>query len=1049
MIRRCVSLASLAVALAAALPISAREAAPPAPPRLLSDSFEGIDYRSLGPNRGGRVTTVTGVRGQPLTFFMGATGGGVWKTSDGGGSWIPLGSRDFKTGSVGAIAICETDPEVVYAGMGEAPIRGNVSHGDGVYKSTDGGRSFSNVGLRDSHQISKVLVHPKNPDTVYVAAQGHVWGPSAERGIYRSTDGGKSWSRLLFVDDRTGASDLAWDPRNPRILFAGMWTVERKPWELSSGGTAGGLFRSMDGGNTWKKLTKDLPEGVVGKVGVSVSGARPGRVFALIEAEKGGLFRSDNYGDTWTRVNEDNSLRQRAWYYTGVYADPKAADTVYVTNVRLHKSIDGGKSFQVLPDPHGDNHDLWIDPDDPSHLIKGDDGGAAISFDGGRNWSTLENQPTGQFYRVITDDRTPYWVYGAQQDNSTVAIPSRVREGSIARTNWYTVGGCESGWIAPKPGDPEIVYAGCYGGSITRYDHRTGEEREIVAWPQLAVGQAPKNLKYRFQWNAPILASRHEPGVIYHAAQVLLRSRDEGQTWEEISPDLTRNDKTKQGYSGGPITRDNTGVEVYGSIFYLAESPHEKAVLWAGTDDGLVHVTRDGGKNWQNVTPREMPQEIQINAIDVSPHEKDTVTIAATRYKFDDFRPYLYRTSDGGKSWTKIVNGIPENTFTRVVREDPGRKGLLFAGTETGVYVSFNSGARWEPFQRNLPAVPVTDMVVKGDDLVLSTQGRGFWILDDLSPLRQWTESVASEPAFLFQPGKAILYPGGSLEKDREYPAAGKNAPGGAVIDFWLKEKPGPKEPVKLEILDGEKVLRTFTSEKKEEKEPAAEGEKPLELLPGVNRFIWDLRSFRPDLLPKAVLWGDKRGPRVGAGTYSVRLTAGGKVLTKSFETVPNPAVAVSPEALKAQASMLAEIRDRMSDVHFAVRQIRDLKTQVENFVKRAEKPGKAEPLKAHQKSLNEKLSPIEEKLVNPKLVAEQDVLNFTPGLDHQLAGIASTVSSAAAAPTAGSAAYFEALKKELEQVLSTLQSITAEEVPKFNRALKEAGMEPVDVLVR
>ncbi|HLN80648.1 MAG TPA: glycosyl hydrolase, partial [Thermoanaerobaculia bacterium] len=580
--------------------------------------YEGLEFRNIGPYRGGRVTAVAGVRGQPLVFYQGACGGGVWKTNDGGSNWEPTSDKDFKTGSVGGIGISESDPNVIYAGMGEAPIRGNVSHGDGVYRSTDGGKTWRNVGLENTHQIARVRVHPKNPDLVYVAALGHVWGPNSERGIYRSRDAGKSWEKVLFVSDRTGASDLVMDPTNPRILYAGFWQVYRKPWALVSGGPEGGIWKTTDGGDTWKKLSEGLPDGIVGKVGVAVSPARPDRVWALVESkDKGGVYRSDDGGEKWTRVNSENKLRQRAWYYTRIYADPKNPDGVYALNTGFYRSNDGGKTFNSIRVPHGDNHDLWIDPDDPQRMIESNDGGANVSFNGGQTWSSIMNQPTAQFYRVTTDDRFPYWVYGAQQDNTTVAISSRGRGRGIDVTDWHPVGGCESGWVAPKPKNPDVVFAGCYGGSITRYDHKTGQEREVMAWPQLAIGQAAKDLKYRIQWNAPIVISPHDANVLYQGAQVLLRSRDEGQSWEEASPDLTRNDKSKQDYSGGPITRDNTGIEVYDVIFTIAESPHEAGTIWVGTDDGLVQLTRDGGKNWQNVTPKRIPEWIQINSLEV------------------------------------------------------------------------------------------------------------------------------------------------------------------------------------------------------------------------------------------------------------------------------------------------------------------------------------------------------------------------------------------------------------------------------------------------
>jgi len=939
--------------------------------------------------------------------------------------------------------------------MGEAPIRGNVSHGDGVYKSTDAGKSWKNVGLSNTRQISTVRVHPKNPDLVYVAAQGHVWGSNEERGIYRSEDGGKSWKKVLGVDSRTGASDLSMDPTNPRILFAGFWQVERKPWALLSGGTGSGLYRSTDAGDTWKKLAGGLPEGVVGKIGVAVSPVRSERVYALVEAEKGGVYRSDDGGEKWTRVNQENKLRQRAWYYTEIYADPKAVDTVYVLNVGFSKSVDGGKSWTGVRTPHGDNHDLWIDPDDPDRMIEGNDGGAAITYNGGRTWSSVQNQPTAQIYRVTTDDRYPYWVYGAQQDNTTIATPSRTRDRGIGQTDWHQVGGCESGWIAPNLRDPDVVYAGCYGGSITRYDHRTREEREILAWPQLAVGQAPKDLKYRFQWNAPILLSPHDPKVLYHAAQKLLRSTDEGFSWTEISADLTRNDPSKQESSGGPITKDNTGVEVYGTIFALAESAQEAGTIWAGSDDGLVQLTRDGGKSWQNVTSKLWPEWVQINSIELSPHDKATAYVAATMYKHDDFRPYLFKTNDYGKTWTKITNGIPDGAFTRSIREDPVKRGLLYAGTETGIHVSFDDGASWQPFQRNLPVVPVTDLAVKDDDLVVATQGRAFWILDDLSALREWSEPIGRKALHLFAARPAVRFGDGGDGGDGSAPKGiGQNPPGGAVVYYWLKDKPDEKEILTIEVLDrAGKVLRTFTSEKKDkDKEPEKDGadedaEKPLEPKAGLNRFVWDLRMLRPTLVPKAIIWGSKRGPRVAPGTYQVRVKIGETTKVESttaLEVRANPAVGASPADLAKQAELLAAIRDRLSETHEAVLTIRDVKAQVKELASRAVKLGKGEALKAPAKALDEKLSAVEEKLVNPKIKASQDVLNFQPRLDHELVGLASAASSADAVPTKAELRYYDETVAKLRGIQEELKTVLDRDLAAFNDLVRNQGIPPV-----
>lgn len=1024
----------------------------------LSDKLQGLQFRNIGPFRGGRVTAVAGVPGQPLTFYFGGTGGGVWKTTDGGASWDAVSDKFFRTGSVGALAIADSDPNVIYAGMGEGCIRGNVSAGDGVWKSTDAGKTWAYAGLKETQQITRVRVHPKNPDLVYVAALGHTWGPNPDRGIFRSPDGGKTWKKVLFVDDKTGASDLVMDPVNPRVLYAGFWQAGRKPWSLESGGPGGGLWKTTDGGDTWKKLAGGLPEGVVGRVGVAVSPARPERVWALVEAEKGGVFRTDDGGETWKKLNDENKLRQRAWYYSHVYADPKNADVVYVLNVGFFRSGDGGKTFDPIRTPHGDNHDLWIDPGEPGRMIEGNDGGATVTFNGGRSWSSLLNQPTAQFYRVTTDNRFPYRVFGAQQDNSTVEILSRTRGGGIGPGDWHPVGGCESGWVAPKPDDPDISFGGCYGGAIDRYDFRTGENRNVIAWPQLSIGQAAKDLKYRFQWNAPILISPHDPKTLYHAAQILLKSTDDGETWREISPDLTRNEKDTQGYSGGAITYDNTGVEVYGVIFALAESPHEAGTIWAGTDDGLVQLTRDGGKNWRSVTPKGLPERIQINSIELSPHDKAAAYVAATMYKHDDTRPYVYRTQDYGRSWTKIVNGIPDGAFTRVVREDPVRRGLLFAGTEIGLYVSFDDGASWQPFQRNLPVVPVTDLTVKNGDLVVATQGRAFWILDDLAPLETWSADLEKKDLHLFPPSPTVRFgSGGGFGGEGGPPrGVGQNPPHGAVISYWLRDappkKPTAKDAVVIEILDGDKVLRRFTSEKPAEEDGAAgtqseDAEKPLEPKQGLNRFAWDLRMWKPSLVPKAILWGSKDGPRVAPGAYAVRLKKGDAVLTEPFEVRANPNLKVSPADLKKQADLLADARDRLSETHEAALACRDVKRQAKEVADRAAKLGKKEPLAAKAKALSEKLSALEDKLVNPKVKSDQDVLNFPPQLDHQFVGIASVVSSGEAAPSKAAIAYFEELTRRLADVKKQLKDVLDTDLADFNRTVQEQGVLPVTAL--
>lgn len=1013
--------------------------------------YQAMQWRLIGPFRGGRVTAVAGVPSQPLVFYMGATGGGVWKTEDGGMTWRNISDGYFKTGSIGAIAVADSDPNVLYVGTGEACPRGNVSHGDGVYKSTDGGKTWVNVGLRDTRHIARIRIHPQNPDLVYVAALGHVFGPNEERGIFRSKDGGKTWEKILYVDEKTGAIDLAMDPTNPRILYAAFWQVLRQPWTLISGGPGSGLYKTTDGGDTWTKLTNGLPQGIKGRIGVAVSPARPDRVWAIVEAEDGGVFRSDDGGRSWRLVNRERKLRQRAWYYSHIYADPKDPDTVYVLNVQFFKSIDGGRTFDItIRAPHGDHHDLWINPNDPQIMINGNDGGANVTFNGGQTWSPQSNQPTAQFYRVAVDNRFPYFVYGAQQDNTTVAIASRTTGPGIDRPDWYPVGGGESGYVIPHPQDPNIVYAGSYGGLITRYDHRTRQARNITAWPQTAVGEAAKNLKYRFQWNAPILISPHDPKVLYHAAQVLLKSTDEGQTWQEISPDLTRNDKSKQDYSGGPITRDNTGVEVYGTIFALAESPRQAGVIWAGTDDGLVWVTRNGGKNWENVTPKELPEWGTVNTIEASPHDPATAYIAVHRYRLDDYRPYIFKTNDYGKTWKKITRGLPENDFVRVVREDPVRRGLLYAGTETGVYVSFDDGETWQSLQLNLPVVPIHDLVVKDTDLVAATHGRSFWILDDLTPLRELTDAVAQADMHLFTPRATYRMEGGSAE----IPGLGKNPPNGVIVYYFFKQK--PEGEVKLEFLDARgNVIRTFSSRAREEEAPPSPMAEFFGIGPapqrvpaeaGMNRFVWDLRYPDPVRVPGAVTWGSARGPKVVPGTYQVRLVVGGRTLVRSFEVRKDPRVTATQEELQEQFDLLMQIRDAITDVHAAVNQLRDVKRQLEELTKRLSNHPQGRALADSTRALQERLTRIEEELLQTRNEAPQDPLNFPPKLNNQLITLYGVVASADARPTAAARARWEELKAEVARQLGDLRQVLDRDLADLNRRVKDLGIPPIFV---
>jgi photosystem II stability/assembly factor-like uncharacterized protein len=1050
------SFLALASAFAAAAESKPAPKSKPAPAAAYDKSLlQGLEWRSIGPYRGGRVVAVAGVVGQPRVYYFGATGGGVWKTTDGGMSWQPTTDGQLGTGSVGAIAVAASDPNVVYVGMGESCIRGNVSHGDGVYKSTDAGKTWKNVGLKDTRQIGRVRVHPTNPDLVYVAALGHAFGPNPERGVFRSKDGGATWQKVLFVDDKTGAVDLAMDPMNPRVLFAGFWQAVRTPWSLESGGPGSSLWKSVDGGDNWTKLTGEgLPKGVWGRIGVTVSPADSNRVWAIVEAQEGGVFRSDDAGKTWKKVNDERKLRQRAWYYTHIFADPKNAESLYVLNVGMFHSLDGGKTYSPVHAPHGDNHDLWIAPEDPMRMIEGNDGGATVSYDGGASWSSLDNQPTAQFYHVITDDRFPYHVYGAQQDNSTVGIASRTRGPGIEVTDWYEVGGCESGYIAPKPKNPDVVYAGCYGGFISRLDRRTGEQRTVTVWPENPMGWGAEGMKYRFQWTFPIVASPHEPETLYAAGNVLFRTTSDGQSWEAISPDLTRNDKAKLVSSGGPITQDNTSVEYYATIFAMAESKLEKGLLWAGSDDGLVHVSRDAGKTWTNVTPKDMPEWGMVSQVDPSPHDAATMYLAVNRYKLDDYTPYAWVTNDYGKTWRRITAGLPEKSFVRVVRADPARKGLLYAGTETGVHVSFDDGARWQPLQLNLPVVPVTDLVVKDDDLVASTQGRSFWILDGLGPLRQLAADVAAADVHLFKPDAAVRFVGGG----RGEPPLGQNPPNGAVLYYYLKAEPKEKEEVTLEILDAQgAVVRSFSSLKEEEgaPDPAGEGEgpgapAPVRKLPakaGTNRFVWDLRYPDAKRFKGMILWAaELRGPMAVPGAYQVRLKAEGKTLTLPLELRADPRLPATAADYRKQFDLQMKIRDKVSEAHEAIARIRAVRDQVGSAVERAKGNAEEKAIADAADEFKKKLTAVEEALYQTKNQSSQDPLNFPIRLNNKLASLAGVVGSAAGGPTDQSYAVYDDLAKRIDAELQTLGAVLEKDLPAFNQLVRDKNVLAVKV---
>jgi photosystem II stability/assembly factor-like uncharacterized protein len=1003
-----------------------------------------MQWRLVGPFRGGRVLAVTGIPGDPTTFYFGGVGGGVWRTTDAGGTWVPLFDKEAVS-SIGAIAVAQANPNVIYVGSGEACLRGNISFGDGVYKSTDGGKSWKNLGLRDSRHIAKVLVHPTNPDLVYVAALGHAYGPNSERGVYRSSDGGKTWEKVLGKDDKTGAIDLTFDPHNPNVLYAALYQIVRTPWSMTSGGPGSGLYKSVDGGTTWKHLEgHGLPSGILGRIGVTVSGADSNRVYALVEAEKSGLFKSDDAGDTWTHVNSDQRLTQRAWYFTHILADPKSVDTLYMLNTGLFRSTDGGKTLNLLPAPHGDHHGIWIDPTNPDHIINGNDGGATISLDGGKSWSTQYTQPTAQFYHVVADNQFRYWIYGAQQDNSTVGIASSSDDGYIGREHWTDVGGGESGIIAPDPRDPKVVYAGSGGGVITRKDLRTSQEQEITVWPMDSSGHGAKDMKYRGAWTNPLSVSVHDNNVLYAADEVVFKSTDQGRSWTAISPDLTRNDKSKQESSGGPLTKDNTTVEFYDTVFTLAESPVQKDLLWAGTDDGLIQLTRDGGKTWNNVTPKDLPEWSMVSIIDASPHDAGTAYAAVDRHKLDDSKPYIWKTSDYGKTWTRIDRGLPETSFVHAVREDPKRKGLLYAGTETGVHVSFDDGAHWQPLQLNLPTSPIHDLIVKDDDLVVATHGRSFWILDDLSPLRQQSARNSGDAVFLYTPRVAYrLHAPGEVEKRLPI---GSNPPKGAIFNYYLKEK--PKDEVKMEIADSSgKIIRHLSSAEKGPEEPQEwpDLELPNDRLPteaGLNRFAWNLRQDDPHKIPGEVA-GDIRsqGPNAVPGKYEVRLIAEGKTVTAPLEIKADPRVNPSPADLEKQNDFSLKIRDQVNEVHDAVNQIRDTRKQLQDLRKRLGDDAKYKTLVSAAEALDKKMTPVEEELLQVKAQSSEANLNFPVMIDERLHALAGSVDGVDAAPTKQQYEVFEVLSEQAKVQVAKWKEIQSGDLAALNEQAKKDGL--------
>ncbi|GAB3829654.1 WD40/YVTN/BNR-like repeat-containing protein [Pontibacter rugosus] len=1001
--------------------------------------YNGLTWRSIGPYRGGRSATAVGVPGKPNLYYFGSVGGGVWRTTDGGATWENI-SDGFFGGSIGAVAVSESDPNVLYVGEGEKTVRGNVSSGHGVWKSVDAGKTWTHIGLKDSKHIGRIRIDPKNPDIVYVAAMGDLYKSHEERGVFKSTDGGKTWRKTLFANKDAGAVDLIIDPSNLRNLYATTWNIRRTPYSLLSGGPGSGIWKSTDSGETWKNISENegLPKGTLGIIGVAVSPVKSERVYAMVEADEGGLFRSDDSGMTWKKVNDDRNLRQRAWYYTRVYADAKDEDVVYVLNVAYHKSKDAGKTFESAYAQHSDNHDLWIDPANSARMIIANDGGAQVTNDGGMNWSSMNNQPTGQFYRVVTDNHFPYRIYGAQQDNSTVRISHRSNGYAITENDWEETAGAESAHLAVDPKNPEIVYGGNYGGFLSRVNHSNMQERVINVWPDNPMGHGAEGMKYRFQWNFPILFSPNDPNKLYTTSNHVHVTQNEGQTWETISPDLTRNDSTKLGPSGGPITKDNTSVEYYGTIFAINESKLEPGVIWTGSDDGLIHVTRDGGKNWTNVTPKKMPEWIMVNSIDPHPTIKGGAYVAATMYKSGDFRPYLYKTTDYGKTWDKITDGIPENHFTRVVRADQKRAGLLYAGTEYGMYVSFDDGKNWQPFQMNLPLTSITDLTIKNDNLIAATQGRSFWLIDDITPLHQLNASMANSKVHLYKPLDTYKMDGGSRG---DLKTAGQNHPGGVMVHYYLPNKPDTATVVKLEIMDQSgKLIRSYASNAKEKNEQ-------LEVKEGLNRFVWNMRYPDATKFDGLILWGGgTQGPEAIPGTYTAKLTVNKESQEQPFVILQDPRTKSSPEDLQAQFAFLMDVRDKLTETHDAIKDIRTMRGQLKTLTGSLKGNDSYKDIVEQANSMEKKMTKIEETLYQTKNRSGQDPLNYPIRLNNKLANLVGQVSTGDFRPTDQAYAFKNEITAQIDEQLNLLKQVKEQDVPALNKLIQQKNVDFISV---
>jgi photosystem II stability/assembly factor-like uncharacterized protein len=1003
--------------------------------------YGAIRWRELGPFRGGRSSTVAGIRGNNNVYYFGSVGGGVWKTEDAGQTWFNL-TDEFFGGTVGAVAVAESDPNVIYAGEGEQTLRNNVSSGWGVWKSTDAGKTWKHIGLNDSRHIVRIRIHPKNPDVVYVAAMGNLWKSNEMRGVFRSTDGGQTWKKVLYINETAGAGDLTFDPGNPRILYASTWNMRRNGYRMDSGGPDSKLWKSTDGGDTWTNLSDKpgMPKGINGIIGVTVSPVNSSRVWAIIEnTEAPGIYRSDDAGKTWSRLNQDRGLLQRAWYYCRIYADTQNEDKVFVMNVSYGVSKDGGKTFELKDAPHGDHHDLWIDPDNNKRMIIGDDGGAQVSNDGGNNWTTYHNQPTAQFYRVTTDNAFPYNILGAQQDNTSVRIPHRTNGNGIAEKDWTALSIGESAHLAPDPLNPNIIYGSDYKGYMSMQNLDNGQERSTNVWPDLPAGSGVEVMKYRFNWNYPLVFSHHDPKKLYAGSNHLHVTFNGGQSWQEISPDLTRGEPETIKSSGGPITQDNTGAEYYANIFVIAESPYAKDEIWTGSDDGLLHVTTDGGKNWKNVTPSMSPKYNMWNSIDINPFVKGGAYAVATSYKFGDYTPYIYKTSDYGKTWTLITKGIPNEEFARVVRADPKRQGLLYAGTEKGMWVSFDDGSSWNKFQLNLPPVPIHDLALKNDNLIAATHGRSFWMIDDLTPLHQLNQAMASREVVLFKPMPSYRIPGGGGWQGANRKLEGENHPGGVMIHYFVKSI-DEKSEVKIEILETSgAVIKSYSTK--------ASGVTQLTVKPGGNRFVWDMRYPGYKTFPGMVYYGSpNNGPKAVPGKYRVRLTVNGTTTEQEFEILKDPRINTAQEEFQSQFDFLVKVRDKVSEANQGVIDIRKIKEDLAFLMTKIGSEAQYKELADAVKKFEEELSVHENNIHQTKNRSVQDPLNYGIKMNNRLAHLMVEQAQGDFAPTKQGEEVRQMLTKMVDEELSKLNSTINRNADHINSMAKEKGIEVVMV---